>query len=199
MDFNRLRLGELIAGAAGVILLIVMFLPWFGLAGLTGGLGGSLADAPGFDVTKNAWDAVSVLAILLLVTALAAIAAAVITGTQQSVALPVAASVIVTALGVLAALLVLYRILNQPGPNALIDVRFGAYLGLIACAAIALGGFMSMQDEGTSFSQAASRLQEDRPGAAGPPAADVPTQPAPPPAPPTAQEPSPPPPPPPST
>lgn len=185
MDFNRLRLGELVAGAAGVLLLIVMFLSWYGFAGLGGGLGRALVESPGFDVTRNAWEMFSFIDLLLFVTAVAAIGAAAITGTQRSVALPVAASVIVTALGVLTTLLVLYRVLNEPGPDEIIDVMLGAYLGVIACAAIALGGFMSMRDEGTSFSQAASQLQQDRPGsggAAGP--GDVPTQPAPPPAPP---------------
>lgn len=178
MDFSKLRLGELVAGAAGVLLLIVMFLPWYGVAGLGGGLSQALGSS-GFDTTLSAWESLSVLRLLLLLTVIAAIAGAVLAMTQRSVALPVAASVIITALGLLAALLVLFRLVNEPGPDELFDIRFGAYLGFLLTAAIALGGFMSMRDEGASFSQAANDLQSR--GAGGSPAGDdIPTQPAPP-------------------
>lgn len=163
MDFSKLRLGELIAGVAGVVLLIVMFLAWYGVSGnLGGGLTGALAKQAGVSTSFNAWAVFGFLDILLFLTALAAIAAAVLTATQRSVALPVAASVVITALGVLVTLLVLFRILDQPGPNEFLDVKYGAYLGLLACAAIAAGGFLSMQDEGTSFGQTATDLQGRR-------------------------------------
>lgn len=186
MDLNRLRLGEVIAGGAGVVLLLVMFLSWYGVGGLGGGLGEAFAQARGIDTTWSAWEAFTWLDFLLALTALVAIGAAVITGTQGSVALPVAASVIVTALGVLAALLVLFRVVNEPGLDAFTDIRLGAYLGLLASAAIALGGFMSMRDEGTSFGQAASQVQgrgaQAGPGQAAPGTpGDIPTHPPPPP------------------
>ncbi len=167
MDFNKLRLGEVVAGVAGVLLLIVMFFSWYRVGGLGGGLTDVLARQSGLDITANAWQSFRLLDILLLITALAGIASAVLTGTQRSVALPVAASVAVTALGVLATVLVLFRIIDQPGPNAFISVAFGAYLGLLLCALIALGGFMSMRDEGTTFSQAAAEMQGRR-GDGGP-------------------------------
>jgi len=157
MDFNRLRLGELIAGACGVLLLIVMFLSWYGV-GLEG-VGGQIAEQAGIDTTASAWQAFGFIDLLLFVAAIVAIAAAVLTATQRSVALPVAASVIVTALGVLVTLLVLYRLINQPGPNDVVDLKFGAFLGLLLCAGIALGGFMSMKDEGTSFGDAAAQAR----------------------------------------
>jgi hypothetical protein len=153
MDFTRLRTGELIAGASGVLLLIVMFLAWYGVSGSAGPFGGQL------EVTANAWEAYTWVDLLMFVTAIAAIGAAVLAASDRSVALPVAASVIVTILGILAAILVLYRHINEPGPNELIEIKFGAYLGLLACLGIAAGGFMAMADEGTSLSQAAQQVQ----------------------------------------
>ena len=41
----------------------------------------------------------------------------------------------------------LYRILNQPGPNEFIEVKFGAFLGFLCVLAIAAGGWRSMRDE----------------------------------------------------
>jgi hypothetical protein len=36
--------------------------------------------------------------------------------------------------------------------------KIGVFLGLISTAAIALGGYMSMQDEGTSFGEARDQI-----------------------------------------
>lgn len=173
MDWSKLRVGEVVAAAAGILLLIVMiFLPWYSLGGLEEALGGVSVDA-----TINALQAFGLLDILLFLTAIAAIGAAVLTATQSSVALPVAASVVVTALGVLVTLLVLYRIVDTPGYGGLLDPSLGVFVGLLLCVAIALGGFMSMRQEGPGFGQAHSGVQT------GP---TTPTRPAPPADPPAA-------------
>ena len=52
-----------------------------------------------------------------------------------------------SALGALATLLVLYRILNQPGPNEFFEVKLGAFLGFLSVLAIAVGGWRAMRDE----------------------------------------------------
>src|SRR3954468_2062437 len=169
MDFSKLRTGELIAGACGVLLLIVMFFSWYGV----GGAAGSILSAANIDTTVNAWKAFDFIDILLFVTALVAIGAAVLAASGRSVALPVAASVVVTVLGIIVTLLVLYRIVNQPGPNDVVDVKFGAYLGFLICLGIAGGGLPAMADEGTSLGDAA------RGGSGSGPA--TPAQPAPPP------------------
>lgn len=160
MDLSRLRTGERLAGAAGIALLLIMFIfDWYGAKGVSGG--------------ANAWESFSLVDIILFLTALAGIGLAVLQGTQRRLDLPVAASVIVTILGVLALILVLYRIIDPPDFGATsvnvpgvgevdtgleVTRKIGVYLGLISTAAIALGGYMSMQDEGTSFSQARDQL-----------------------------------------
>ena len=143
MELSRLRPGELIAGAGGIALLVVMFLEWYAAGGQTQFQGQDFEISLGF----NAWEAFSVTDLILAPTAVSGIALAVLTASRRSPALPVALSVITTTLGALATLLVLYRILNQPGPNDFIEVKVGAFLGFVSVLAIAAGGYRSMRDE----------------------------------------------------
>jgi len=142
---GRLRDGELIAGAGAVALLAAMFLHWYG--------------AGPFEAT--AWQAFDVLDVILVLLALVPIALVVCQITRRSPAIPVALSVLTWLAGILAALLILYRIVNQPGPNDLVDVQAGAWLGLLAALVIAGGGWRSTRVE---------RI----PGAAQPPIEDLP-------------------------
>jgi hypothetical protein len=174
MDVSRLRRGELIAGGAGVLLFFDLFLNWYSVGGGQVSTGVGQIDIPSISV--NAFDAFSFTWILLVVLVIIAVGQAVLTATQRSVALPVAASVIVAGFGALMTVLVLYRIINQPGPNDLVNVEIGAYIGLVLTAAIAYGGFLGMQEEGTSFSEAKDSLA----GGGGHPPASPPPPPAPP-------------------
>jgi hypothetical protein len=143
VELSRLRPGELIAAAGGVALLVVMFLDWYAAGGTTSVGGQSISVSVGF----TAWEAFGITDILLALAALIAIGLAVLTATRRSPALPVAASVITATTGILATLLVLYRILNQPGPNEFIEVKFPAFLGFLCVLAILAGGWHSMRDE----------------------------------------------------
>ena len=143
MELTRLRPGELIAAAGGVALLVVMFLDWYAAGGVTQVFQRDIEVSVGI----TAWEAFGFTDILLALGALTAIGLAVITATRRSPALPVAASVITTTVGALAMLLVLYRIVNQPGPNEFIEVKLPAFLGFLCVLAIAAGGWLSMRDE----------------------------------------------------
>ena len=143
MELTRLRPGELIAAGGGIALLVVMFLDWYAAGGTTEVSGRDIEISVGF----SAWEAFGFTDILLALTALTAIALAVVTAARRSPALPVAGSVITATIGIAAMLLVLYRILNQPGPNEFIEVKFGAFLGFVSVLAIAAGGWYSMRDE----------------------------------------------------
>ena len=144
MDPSRLTQGQKIAGGAGLILLISLWLSWYGAD-----LGG-LADSIGIDATVNAWGAFDLVDIVLFLTALAALALAALAASNTRVDLPVAPALIVAGLGVLSVLLILYRILNQPGPNELIDVKFGAFIGLLSAAGVAYGGIRWMSETGAA-------------------------------------------------
>jgi hypothetical protein len=171
MTRNRLRLGELLAGVSGVLLFAVMFLPWYDIGGsLPPGLRQtvrSIGAASGVDLTRNAWESFAVIDVIMLLAILAAVGLLVLALTQRSVALPVAASVLVTMLGALATVLVLYRLINEPGftigggggvpgthvPDRVIDIRFWAFAGFALCGALTLGGFLAMADEGEDLAE----------------------------------------------
>ena len=126
----------------------------------------------------SAWEYFGVLDVILALVALLAILLAGLAATQRSPALPVAASVLTAATGILAALLVLYRILDQPGPNDLVEVKLGAFLGFVCVLAVAAGGWEAMSEDDHARAAAAE------PGAPAPvrppPPATRPPEPAPP-------------------
>ncbi|MGH2953638.1 MAG: hypothetical protein ACRDK9_06400 [Solirubrobacterales bacterium] len=164
MDTSKLRTGELIAGVAAVALFIIMFLPWFGFD--VGG--GDVAEDLGIATAEvsadfNAWESFDFIDLVLLLTVIVAVGLAVATALSQTVSLPVAASALTAGLGILSTLLILYRIIDPPGDT---DREFWVFVGLVAAAAIAYGGWRSMQEEGTSFGAQADRLQ-DRVGGGG--------------------------------
>jgi hypothetical protein len=185
MDTTKIRLGEAVAAVSALLLFIIMFLPWYGASASAGGITFTGGNA-------SAWQAYSLIDLFLFVTIVAALGMAVLSMTQRSAALPISASVGVTILGGLGVLLILFRIVDKPGKGncgafcdrVSIDLKYGIFLGLIACAGIAVGAFLAMREEGTSFGDAAQRLQGATGGGAAPPppAAPPPAQPTPPPA-----------------
>jgi hypothetical protein len=132
---GRLRDGEWIAGAGGVALLAAMFLHWY------------RTDVRIVAFEETAWQAFDVLDVVLALLALVPLALVYTQATRRSPSIPVALSVCTTLAGALAALLILYRIINQPGPNDIVDVQPGAWLGLLAALVIAAGGWRSMRVE----------------------------------------------------
>jgi hypothetical protein len=176
MDVSRLRRGELIAGGAGVLLFFDLWMHWYSAGGGKISTGVGQIEVP--SVAVNAFKAFDFTDLLLVLLVIIAVGQAVLTATQRSVALPVAASVIVAGYGAFMTVLVLYRIINQPGPNDFVNVEIGAYIGLVLTAAVAYGGFLGMQEEGTSFSEAKDSLA----GGSGHPPASPPPPPAAPPA-----------------
>jgi hypothetical protein len=154
MDFDRVPRGALIAGISGVLLFIFMFFSWFG-AGTAevvtpaGGIEIDFGEVPGADTTFNAWQSFDFIDLVLLAAVIVSVGLLVMSAMGTSINLPVAASAITAGIGALATLLVLYRIVDPPGDA---DREFGVFLGLLACAGITIGGWLSMQEEGTSFS-----------------------------------------------
>jgi hypothetical protein len=130
---GRLRDGDVIAGAGGLALIVSLFLAWYGLGALALG--------------ASAWEAFSVLDVLLLLLALVPLGLVATQATRNSPSIPVAFSVSATVAGIFATLLILYRIINQPGPNDLVTVELGAWVGLAASIAVAAGGWRSMRVE----------------------------------------------------
>ncbi|MGI8728082.1 MAG: hypothetical protein ACR2K6_10455, partial [Solirubrobacterales bacterium] len=165
MDTNNISTGEKIAAAAGVVLILVMFIfDWYSVGGGSIDTGAGTVEFDGGGV--NAWQAFGLIDLILFISAGVAIALAVMSANSQSPNLPVALSAIVAGLGILATLLVLYRILDVPGPGG-IDRGIGVFLGLLAAVGIAYGGWTAMQEEDTSFGDQADRLQNRGGGSGG--------------------------------
>jgi hypothetical protein len=137
VDVNRLSRGEQIVGAAAVLLFIDMFLSWYS-ANISGALSAA-ANRAGVDTSATAWQAFSTTDVLLLITIVAALAMVGTRAMARTVNLPVSLPLVVAALGALMTLVVLWRIVNQPGPNDFINVDYGAYVGLILIAALTYG------------------------------------------------------------
>jgi hypothetical protein len=173
---ERLSRGEQLAGIAGLALILIMFLfAWYGVD-----------EVPGFDAFDAYDDWVN---IILVFTSFAAMSLALFGAGVARVQIPL--SVIVTVLGAVSALIILIYIISPPGIGSdLVEIdlgrKVGVWLGLISSVAIALGGYLAMQEEGTSFQQTADRLggPGDRgtaPPSPTPAAPQPPTQPPPPP------------------
>lgn len=177
---ENLRTGEKIAGASGVALLIIMFLSWWGAPGELG----DLAEISGVDTSANAWELADFLDLVWALTAIAGITLAAMAMTSTQTNLPVALSAITAGLGGLSVLTIIYRLLDTPYDASR---KYGVFLGLIAAAGIAYGGWIAMQEEGTSFSDQRDRLSGDRddnppppppPPSSQPPSSQPPTGPS---------------------
>jgi hypothetical protein len=160
-DINRLRLGERIAGVCAVLLFIDEFLNWYSASAsnVAKKLGVNLPAGVNETATASAWKAFDWVDLLMLLTIIVVLAWITLAATQRTVAMPVTASTIATALCAITTLVVLYRIINQPGPNDIVDVEYGAYLGLVLLLAMTYGGFAAMRDEGATFGQAGDTIR----------------------------------------
>lgn len=122
----RVRFGEAIASVSGAVLLVSLFLPWFGSA--------------------SAWEAFSVADVLLAVAALAGIALALLGATQRKTDLPISGAALSALAGIVATTLVAYRVLD---PVDGLDRELGLFVGLLAAIGVAAGAWSAMGDEGT--------------------------------------------------
>lgn len=137
---GRLRGCDVVAGVAGAVLLASLFLDWYGPEVVFGALGR-------IDFGVSAWEAFSVLDVVLALLALVPFGLVATQATRDSPSIPVLFSVLSTLAGTIATLLILYRLLNQPGPNDLVEVEPGAWIGLAAAVALAAAGWRSTRVE----------------------------------------------------
>jgi hypothetical protein len=179
MNLSRVRPADWLAGIGGLVLFVSLWLKWYGIDG------GALTDGPTVAAigttpipSITAWQAFSEIDVLLalfalpaigvpvsaaLSNALPAIGVPVSAALSKGPAAPVAFTVIATCASFLAVLLVLFRLLDQPGSNELVAVKYGAWIGLAGALLAFVGSWLAMADEHT-------------PGAVPPP---IPRRPAP--------------------
>lgn len=176
MQSAKARTGEIIAAISAALLFVVMFLNWFGV------------DEEGFfeldndqqlDLVKfapddvsddrldlSAWQAFSFIDAILLLVIVIAIGAAVMSAASRSPNLPVAASAITTCFGILATLLILFRLIDTPYG---LDREPFAFVGLILAAGIVVGGWIAMGEDEVSIRSEAKRVAAgpDKPQSSG--------------------------------
>jgi hypothetical protein len=145
MDASKVGQGQLIAGAAGVLLFISLFFHWGG--------------------GQNAWDAFSFVEIWLLLTALAAVAWGLLPAFGVELALPAESALIVGALGMAA-------VGWSFGLETEVSGAFGVWLAIIAGLGIAFGGFSAIRAPAASAPRRTA--PRPRPPAGGPPPSEPP-------------------------
>jgi hypothetical protein len=143
LDSSRLRTGEIVAGIGGVALFLFLFFDWFGGgAEVTGSVvnGTATLSHPGI----SGWDALTDLpGFLIILSGIAGIALAYLAAAGQRVNIPVRRGAITALLGVLAVLLILWRMFaGSP------TLKIGVFLGLGAAIAITAGALMALGEDG---------------------------------------------------
>jgi hypothetical protein len=130
---RRLRGGERLAGAGAVLLLVVLFLPWFGARSGFAALG---------------W----LVVVLVLADVLLALWLLAATAAPHRLAQSVAAAVLLAAAGPVVALVLVLRVLAF-APDG--GVRPAAWLGLAGVIAVAAGACWAIADERTDAPESA--------------------------------------------
>lgn len=199
MTFTRLRRGEVLALVAALALLLAMSLDWYttkvgeqarhdesAILKRSDQLSGhptarEQERAFAENEEKNAWQATGaidrVIAVLLAATVALTIVAAFLRAADRKLG-PPSPMALASLLGLVAAALIAYRILQPPGLNAGAVVKIGAPLGLLCVGLLTLGARMSV------LATAAERVAGRRAGETAEtervePAGDVPPPPPP--------------------
>lgn len=139
MSLVRLRPADWLTGVAGVLSLLLLWAPWYSVS----------------DGTIDAWQAFGLLDVLIVLTALLAIALWVVTATRDTPELPVAMDVLCATLASITALLVIIRLLDVPHGDFTTGREWGVVAGTIVAIAVAAGAWAAMRDE---------RARDMRPG-----------------------------------
>jgi hypothetical protein len=133
-----------------------MFFHWFGVKAIN--TSNLLFAIQSVESGKSAWEALDFIPIVLVITIIAALAVAALRLTHAVRKPPVPVNAVVAILGLVSALLILYRIVDRPifnvEPTITLEgaVQSPIFLALAAAAGIAFGGCLAMREEGFSLS-----------------------------------------------
>jgi hypothetical protein len=139
METSRLTSGDISAGVGGIVLLVSLWLNWYGVSVNVAGFSAS-SSGSGWEVLSQ----IDIILFLISIVAIGLVAAKAAGAVPADVPVPV----VLIALGGLAVLLVLFRIIDTPAPSDLpdeVDVsrKIGIFIALIGAAGIAYGGWRS--------------------------------------------------------
>jgi hypothetical protein len=160
-DLSRLRRCDLIVGAGALALLVFLFgLQWYG--------GSAMASIGGlrFTSSANGWHAFTDSRWIWILTIALTLSAVALRAARREPYGQVQPGVLIAGFGGLSTILIVYRILHHPVGGASVStiggvhysysygIKVGIWLGLIAAAAIAYGGYLAMRAEGSSLASA---------------------------------------------
>jgi hypothetical protein len=190
MTFERLRIADWVAFVAALALLFVMALDWYSTPmgrearrieqqnQPHGALGGEIAREVQSEARlaadkaeRNAWQADGgidrVILVALLLTAGLGVAAAFFRAAGRRFEPPWTPSALAALGAVISALLVAYRIIQEPGPDAVTTVQAGAPLAVAVLGALALASATGMRAEeaGRAFREPRRRPEPAAPAA----------------------------------
>jgi hypothetical protein len=137
----------MIAGGAGILLILSLFLEWYNVSAKT-----AFVDA---SQGVSGWEALGFIDILLFLIGAIAVAIAITKALNVlPKQLPASPGLILLGLGGLALLLVLFRLLSIPDngagsiPGVDVGRSFGVFVALLAAAGVTVGGWLSWNEEG---------------------------------------------------
>lgn len=163
MDSQRTRTGLAVSAGGGIVTAISVYQPWYGI-GITGAgmrfAEQQISSLPGLSTFAGRFDAVAgaavgrsvasvsahqalqQISVVLLIIAAAAIVVSIVGLAGANPAFPGQSAGPLAALGLIGALLTIYRMVDPPNPVPeflTLTLRFGAYTTLLGCAAIVAG------------------------------------------------------------
>jgi len=142
VDLNKLTTGDKVIAASGIVLFIAYFLPWFKV---DFGFGIGSATVNGSDV-DFLWSTLPML--------LGLIAAGIVIATKlfdvKLPDLPAPLGQILFGIGVVAAVLVVLKLIIGEDPSELVDRSYGLFLAALAAIGLAVGGFLKTKEGDSS-------------------------------------------------
>jgi hypothetical protein len=131
MDLRRLRIGEWAMALTGLLLVLSLFLSWYSDGG---------AD-------ETAWQALSVTDVFLALLGVAAVAVVPVVARSPTPSPGIAYEALMLLAALIGLVIVLFRVLDPPGD---LSRELGAWLGLVAVAALLPSVLAAMRDERVS-------------------------------------------------
>ena len=155
-DISRLRRADRVIGISAVLFFIFLFFfKWFGYSSNVSSIAG--IHVGGTSISANGWHTFTNSRWLWIITIIVALLTVAISAGMFEFESPVSLGAVVTGLGALSSLFILYRIVHHPSASATIGsfhasvgIKIGIWLGLIAALGVTYGGYLAMQEERAS-------------------------------------------------
>lgn len=142
---TRVHVGELVSALCALALAVDLFATsWYGVAGVPD----PSAARPAISTAENGWDGLTVVRWVILTTVATALGSVILHASQRGHGTKTDTSQLVTALGCVTSVLLVYRVLiRTPAPSVVIDQKLGAILGVLLALGIAWGGYESIREQ----------------------------------------------------